>query len=69
MWGFFWQIFTDLNLFKNEKYLNGIDANTSLIELKNVVSLETGESMSLFIKREDDKIISNYFSKAITVNA
>jgi hypothetical protein len=54
---------------KNEPYLSGINEKTSLIELKNILSLETGESMNLFIKRDDGKIISiknfNYFSNRL----
>ena len=33
----------------------------SLEELKTLLSLEYGESMTLFIRRADDKLISNYY--------
>ena len=32
----------------------------SLIELKNILSLEHGESINVLIKRADDQIISKY---------
>jgi hypothetical protein len=44
--------------FKNETYLRGINEKTTLIEIKNILSLETGESMNIFIKRDDEKTIS-----------
>ena len=43
---------------KNEPLLSDIDTNLNLPELKNILSLEHGESMNVFIKRADDKIIS-----------
>ncbi|RNA21214.1 U11 U12 small nuclear ribonucleo 25 kDa [Brachionus plicatilis] len=39
----------------NETSLGDIDPNISLVELKNLLSLEYGESMNLFIRRADDQ--------------
>jgi len=45
-------------IIKNEKYLNDIDPDMSPSELKSVLSLERGESMLIFIKRYDEKLLS-----------
>ena len=43
---------------KNEKYLTDINVNTSIDEIKNILSLEHGESICIFIQREDKKTLS-----------
>lgn len=40
--------------------LKDLSHDISLEELKTLLSLEHGESMTLYIRRADDKVISNY---------
>ena len=50
----------NLLLKQSESLLNDLDSEVSLLELKNILSLEYGESMCVFIRRADNQVISNY---------
>ena len=45
---------------EEEPLLNTVESDSSLSRLKTILSLEHGESMNVFIRRGDDKLISEF---------
>lgn len=48
---------------KNEPLLSDLDPNLSLAELREILSLEHGDSMKIFIRRADDQVFGKQTKK------